>query len=96
MDIGSGIAAGSGISSIVLGTVAVIFKAINSRKGCAEKGGGVPKLCSEHSGLVAGILSIKESQDRHEKWLYEIAQDVKLLLLRRYKSRREDLENDFG
>ncbi len=79
MDIGSGILGGS----TILGTVAVVFKIFTSKKN--ESG----KLCAEHSGLLAGIKSIKESQDRHEQWLCDIGHDIKKLLTRSY-SRVED------
>ena len=36
--------------------------------------------CGEHSGLVASLDGISKNQDRQDKWLSEIAADVKMLL----------------
>jgi hypothetical protein len=66
MDIGSGIAIGSG----VIGTVAVIFKIFPTKNG---NGNGLP--CKDHSGVCEAIDGI-------QTMLTEVRQDIKHLLER--------------
>ena len=73
MDLGSGIALGS----LCIGASAVAITAIRARtksngKGCYP--------CKEHSGVMQCLESIEKTQDRQEKWLGEIAGDMKTLL----------------
>jgi hypothetical protein len=81
MDIGSGIAAASGI----LGAVAVTYKVVDAiwPKGGNSNGIVVVKHCSEHSGVMESLSNIKESAGKHEKWLESISKDIKLLLMRK-------------
>jgi len=36
--------------------------------------------CREHSGIVASLGGIKESQERQEKWMQDISKDVRRIL----------------
>jgi len=36
--------------------------------------------CKEHSGIVASLGGIKESQERQEKWMQDISKDVRRIL----------------
>ena len=77
MDIGSGIAVMSGVA----GTLAVVFKIIDLRNP-PRNGDGVMvvKHCPEHSGVMISLLNIEKAGDRHEEWLKEISNDIKILV----------------
>ena len=76
MDLGSGIAlAGVSISA---GAVAITAIRVFGSKRNGKDGNPFP--CKEHSGIVECLNSIKENQERQEKWMGEISGDVKILL----------------
>lgn len=64
MDIGSGIAAGSGI----LGSVAVAFKILSIFKPNGN-GNGTNGHCKDHSGVCTAIDDFKDWLDKVEKKL---------------------------
>jgi len=68
---------GIAIAGVAISAAAVWVTAIKV-KAPPKNGDAFP--CKEHSGIVAGIASIKQNQERQEDWLSEISRDVKELL----------------
>jgi hypothetical protein len=84
MDIGSGIAIGSGVAGILAAfyKVCEIKYPPKNDNGDSVNGVFAGKHCLDHSGVVACLDGIEEGQKRHEGWLKEISADVKSLLKR--------------
>jgi len=82
IDLGSGIAlAGFFVSGGAVAITVIRTFYNGSKNGKDEKNSfNTAFPCKEHSGIVAGLGSIKETTDRQEKWLSEISRDVKVLL----------------
>jgi hypothetical protein len=86
MDIGNGVA----IAGLCVSGGAVAITAIRTFVGRGKEnyknggnGGGGAFPCKEHSGLVVCLEGIEKNQERQERWLGEISQDVKNLLKRK-------------
>ena len=76
MELGSGVGlAGMCISGGAVAITAIrTFAKRNSSNRCAP--------CKDHSGIVVCLENIEKNQDRQERWLGEIAADVKEILQR--------------